>query len=346
MHLPSQLCCLEHSEPLIADPGESLSALVCSAGCRVPLVRGIPRFVALSNYASGFGLQWNTFRQTQLDSFTGTTISGDRLTRCFGGSLDLLRDKSVLEVGCGAGRFTELMLAAGAHVFACDLSQAVEANFENCQEWPDYFVCQADARQLPVVPHSFDYVVCIGVIQHMPSPEETIAVLARHVKPGGMLIIDHYSHNCVQNFLQRNLRRLLIRLPASVAKQATLGMARALLPVHRFAWKNLTHRRGLWRLRARLVRHSPLIDYFDVFPQLGNKLVSEWSKLDTHDALTDYYKHLRTCEEIEASLRSCGLTELEVSYGGNGVEARARMPVSGAGREARARARVKTAAMA
>jgi SAM-dependent methyltransferase len=298
------------------------------------VVGGIPRFVGLSNYASGFGLQWKTFRQTQLDSFTGTTISKDRLTRCFGGSLDLLRGKSVLEVGCGAGRFTELMLAAGAHVFACDLSQAVEANYENCKGWPNYFVCQADARLIPVVPNSFDFVLCIGVIQHTPSPEETIAVLARHVRPGGMLVIDHYSHNYEQNFLQRNLRRLLIRLPASIAKSVTLGIAGALLPLHRFTWKTLMHRRGLWRLRARLVRHSPLIDYFELFPQLGEKLVSEWSILDTHDALTDYYKHLRTREEIEASLSSCGLTELEVSYGGNGVEARARMPISGPGREA------------
>jgi SAM-dependent methyltransferase len=233
----------------------------------------------------------------------------------------------VLEVGCGAGRFTELMLAAGARVFACDLSQAVEANYENCRGWPDYFVCQANALQLPVVPHSFDFVLCIGVIQHTPSPEETIAALARQVKPGGMLVIDHYTHWYSQNFLQRNLRRLLIRLPVRIAKPATLGMARSLIPLHRLSlkWKK---RRGLWRLRDALLKHSPVIDYLELFPQLGDRLMEEWSILDTHDALTDYYKHLRTCEEIEDCLRSCGLVDLEVSYAGNGVEARARMPLT------------------
>jgi SAM-dependent methyltransferase len=329
MHLPSQLCCLEHSQPLTAEPAGSPSTLKCPAGCSVPVVRDIPRFVDLSNYASGFGLQWNTFRKTQLDSYTGTTISRTRLARCFGGSLDVVGGKSVLEVGCGAGRFTELLLGAGARVFACDLSQAVEANYENCHGWPDYFVCQANALQLPVIPHSFDFVLCIGVIQHTPSPEETIASLARQVKPGGMLVIDHYTHSYVQNFLQRNLRRLLIRLPARIAKPMTLGMARALLPLHRVSWK-WKDRRGLWRLRNALLKHSPFIDYLDLFPQLGDQLVAEWSVLDTHDALTDYYKHLRTREEIEECLRSCGLTELEVSYGGNGVEARARMPVASA----------------
>ncbi len=333
MHLPPQLCCLKHSQGMTSDPFDSPVALRCPGGCSVPVVRDIPRFVDSSNYASGFGLQWNTFRKTQLDSYSGTTISRDRLTRCFGGSLDVVRDKTVLEVGCGAGRFTELMHSAGAVVFACDLSQAVEANYENCHGCPNYFVCQADARELPVLPHSFDFVLCIGVIQHTPSPEETIAALARHVKPGGMLIVDHYSHAYVQNFLQRNLRRLLIRPPARIAKPLTLGLARALLPLHRISWK-WKNRRGLWRLRPALLRHSPFIDYLDLFPQLGDQLGAEWSVLDTHDALTDYYKHLRTREEIEACLLSCGLIDLEVSYGGNGIEARARMPAR-AGRATR-----------
>jgi SAM-dependent methyltransferase len=331
-----ELRCLGHARPLTAasDEGriESSSCLKCPEGCRVPIVQGIPRFVDSSNYAAGFGLQWNAFRKTQLDSFTGTTISKDRLTRCLGGSLDVLHGKSVLEVGCGAGRFTEVMLAAGARVFACDLSPAVEANYENCHHWPDYFVCQADARKLPVEPHSFDFVVCLGVIQHTPDPEKTIAALAGYVKTEGTLVIDHYSKEYGANFLQRNLRRLFIRLPARLSSSLAIGLARALLPLHRLTWKT---RRGVWRLRAPLRRYSPLIDYNDAYGQLGHRLLSEWSVLDTHDTLTDYYKHLRSREEIEACLRSCGLVEIEVSYGGNGVEARARMPAAPAGREAR-----------
>ena len=120
------------------------------------------------------------------------------------------------------------------------------------------------------------------------------------------------------------------RLPASIAQPVTLGLARTLLPLHRTSWQWKT-RRGLWRLRPALLKHSPFIDYLDLFPQLGDQLVAEWSVLDTHDALTDYYKHLRTREEIEACLRSCGLIDLEVSCGGNGVEARARMPAVRAG---------------
>jgi SAM-dependent methyltransferase len=286
------------------------------------VVNGIPRFVESANYADAFGLQWNAFRKTQLDSYTGTTISKDRLTRRLGGTLEVLRDKSVLEVGCGAGRFTELLLAAGARVFACDLSSAVEANYENCYQPANYFVCQADARQIPVKANSFDYVICLGVLQHTPSPEETIAALAGYVKPGGSLVLDNYSDRYPVNFLRKHLRRMLIRLPASIAKPLALALSRALLQVHKVTW---TPRRGLWRLRAPLLKHSPLFDYHDIFPELGDKLLGEWAILDTHDTLTDYYKNLRTRDQIEACLRSCGLTELDVQYVGMNVEANARL---------------------
>ena len=321
MNLPPELRCVEHHQQLTEHPSE----LKCESGCRVPVVRGIPRFVSSENYAAGFGLQWNAFGKTQLDSHTGLTISRDRLAAALGGSLEVLRGKSVLEVGCGAGRFTEVMLAAGARVFAFDLSTAVEANYENCHHSPNYFVCQADLRQAPVEPHSFDLVVCLGVIQHTPSPEETISALAGYVRPGGALVIDHYAREYPRSFVQRNLRRLLIHLPARLAKPTAIGLARFLLPLHKLTW---SERRGVWRLRRLLRRASPLIDYYEMYPQLGKERLAEWSMLDTHDTLTDYYKHLRTTQQIEECMRSCGLVDITAYYGGNGIEARAKWPAS------------------
>lgn len=330
MHLPLELLCLDHGLPLSAGGAnlilETTSALSCDRGCRVPVVRGIPRFVDSENYAAAFGLQWNAFSKTQLDSYTGLTLSRDRLAGALGAPVDSLRDENVLEVGCGAGRFTEVMLAAGARVVACDISSAVEANYANCSTWPNYFICQADARAVPVAPHSFDFVVCLGVIQHTPSPEETIKALAGYVRPGGALVIDHYGPAYPATFSRRFLRSLLLRLPRPTAKKLSLGLARALLPLHRLGWNQ---KRGRWRWRRQLRRFSPLVDHYEVYPQLGDQLLSEWALLDTHDTLTDYYKHLRSPEEIEACLRACGLVELEVSYGGNGVEARGRMPAAG-----------------
>ncbi len=113
------------------------TALVSELGERYDVLDGIPRFVPVDNYASSFGLQWNTYRETQLDSYTGIPLSRSRLERIAGGSMDVFRGKAVLEAGCGAGRFTEIMLQAGAGVFAADISRAVEANYRNCRSYRD-----------------------------------------------------------------------------------------------------------------------------------------------------------------------------------------------------------------
>ncbi|PJF37881.1 MAG: class I SAM-dependent methyltransferase, partial [Phototrophicales bacterium] len=118
----------------------------------------------MDNYASSFGIQWNHYRLTQLDSHTGTTLSRDRLVRCLGGSLDVVKGKRVLEAGCGAGRFTELLLEAGAELVSIDLSSAVEANYENFKDKPNYFVAQASILDLPFAQEQFDIVICLGVI--------------------------------------------------------------------------------------------------------------------------------------------------------------------------------------
>lgn len=328
MLTPAELRCIVHGLPLGpvgAAVADRARVLACAAGCAVPVEGGIPRFVPSENYASGFGLQWKHFRRTQLDSYSGTTISRDRLARCLGGSLDVVRGKVVLEAGCGAGRFTEVLLAAGARVVATDLSVAVEANYDNCARSVDYFVCQADLRRLPVAPAAFDIVLCLGVIQHTPSPEESIAALASYVKPGGMLVIDHYSHEYPLTPSRRVLRAALLRLRPERAKQAALQLSRALLPFHRLLWRRT---RGFGRLRRYLSRVSPLVDYYDSYPQLSRALLSEWAVLDTHDALTDYYKHFRAPAEIAATLEALGLEGIVAAPGGNGVEARARRPVA------------------
>jgi 2-polyprenyl-3-methyl-5-hydroxy-6-metoxy-1,4-benzoquinol methylase len=289
----------------------------------VPIVRGIPRFVPSEGYAAAFGWQWNRFQRSQLDSYTGTTISHDRLARCLGGSLDVVRGKVVLEAGCGAGRFTEILLDAGARVVATDLSSAVEANYSNCGTAQDYFICQADVRELPVAPRSFDVVVCLGVVQHTPQPEETLAALAGYVKPGGLLAIDHYSRAYPATLSRRLIRSLLLRMSPEHAHHIALGVVRTLLPVHRALWHR---RRGFGRLRRYLGRVSPVVDYYDAYPDLKPELLSEWALLDTHDTLTDRYKHLRDPEEIRAALVELGLANVEVCAGGNGVEARAHGP--------------------
>lgn len=297
---------------------EGESELRCSEGHVFAVRDGIPRFAG-DAYSSAFGTQWRAFRRTQLDSHTGLPISADRARRCLGPAWNELEGAQVLECGCGAGRFTEVLLGRGADVASIDLSSAVDANQENFPQNAYHRVAQADIRKLPFTPQTFDVVFCLGVVQHTPDPEASIGALYEHVKPGGWLVIDHYSRRW-QWLLSTApaFRAVLKRLSNDRGLAATEQLVKTLLPLHRRA-------RGAAATLLRRV--SPVQSYFDKLP-LENRDQYEWAVLDTHDALRDWFKHFRTPTQIEVALRDLGLVDVWVATGGNGVEARGRRPGS------------------
>jgi len=299
--------------------------LVGPDGERVPIVRGIPRFVPSQLYASAFGLQWNVHRYTQLDSRTGADLSETRLERCLGTPLAALDGKTVLEPGCGAGRFTELLVRAGALVHAIDLSAAVDANLHNIGAKPTYRVAQADIRAIPFPPASFDLVLCLGVLQHTPSPEDSILALWTMVKPGGQLVIDHYTWTLSRVTKLAPLYRVILkRLPPATAKRITDRLVDLFFPLH---WA-LRHAHWAQMLLSRV---SPCLAYCHFAPELTRAQHDDWCRLDTFDQLTDHYQHLRTTGQVRRALAARGADSVEVWRHGSVVEARCRKPDEAAG---------------
>ncbi len=306
--------------PVDGEPLDGIDVLRCGAGHAFPRRKGIVRFAEENGYSEAFGAQWLRFRRTQLDSYTGTKISADRARRCLGERLwSGLEGLDVLECGCGAGRFTEVLLGRGARVTSVDLSAAVEANQESFPQDERHRLAQADILALPFPARSFDVAFCLGVVQHTPEPEAAIRALHDQVKPGGWLVFDHYSRR-LQWWLSTAplFRAYLKRLPPERGLAATDRVVRALLPLHRRAGP-----------AAPLLRRlSPVETYYDKLP-LSDEAQREWALLDTHDALCDWYKHFRTREQIESILQALGLEEIWCEEGGNGVEARGCRPLEG-----------------
>jgi len=301
--------------------------LQCGSGHRFVVRRGIPRLLASQNtYADAFGEQWTEYRITQLDSYTHTDISKDRLRRCLGEALwSSLRQTTrteILESGCGAGRFTEILLQLpAASVTSTDLSSAVEPNRINCPLSDRHRILQCDINQMPFRPEQYGIVLCLGVIQHTKNSERTIADLYRQVKPGGWLVIDHYTQTLsyYTKLSEWLLRPILKRVSPARGLTITKALTRAFFPLHRAV-------RNARPLQMLLSRVSPLLTYFQAFPQLNDQLQYEWAELDTHDSLTDFYKHLRSVRSIRATLQDLGARHVWVQRGGIGVEARCQKP--------------------
>ena len=291
------------------------------------IIKGIPRFVNKKNYNESFGFQWNQYKKTQLDSYTGFPLSERRLERCMGKKLcDSISNKLILEAGCGAGRFTEILLKWGAYVVSMDMSSAVEANKDNSPPNDRHLIVQADILQIPFAEQQFDIVICLGVIQHTPCPEDTIRALYRQVRSGGWLVLDHYIYS-VSYFTQ--IPRILFRLifkqiePLKAYKIIDLFI-NIFLPLHRFGRTS-----RLWQAVMR--RTTPVVSYYYDFPNLPDNIQKEWALLDTFDNLTDYYKHFRSVKQIKNCMLELGMENIQCWKGGNGIEARGRRPDANVG---------------
>lgn len=296
---------LELAEAKEADGRVTEGELRSVSGCRYPIVNSIPRFVRSDNYAASFGLQWNRFRSTQLDSVSGIPISRDRFFAYSKWLPDQLRGKRVLDVGCGAGRFTEIALASGARVTAIDYSSAVDACWANLGPHPDLDVLQADLFHMPLVTGRFDYVYCFGVLQHTPDPAGAFDSVARQVAPGGGLAVDVYPWLLRNLFWSKYwLRPMTRRIRDERLFEAVERFVPALLPASDFL-------AGV-PVAGRYLRYLlPVANYSGVYP-LNELQRKEWAVLDTFDMLSPRHDHPQRASTLRSWFASSGFTDFSV----------------------------------
>ena len=98
----------------------------------------------------------------------------------------------ILDVGCGTGMFTKLLVQRAHFVVGVDLSLGM---LHAAGDMPrGVSLVQADADHLPFQDGTFDVVVSITLLQNMPDPGSTVRELARVLKRGGLLIVSTLRH--------------------------------------------------------------------------------------------------------------------------------------------------------
>ncbi len=310
---------LELTDGAPRDPKESVQngRLACRrCALSFPVVGGIPRFARDEDYAGSFGFQWNTFRKTQLDSYTTLRLSHDRLYLVTQWPRSM-KDCLVLEAGSGAGRFTEILLKTGATVFSFDLSNAVEANAANNAHRPNLNLFQGSIYEIPVREGIFDKVLCLGVLQHTPDPERSFHSLVRFLRPGGEIAVDIYARNLRSLLCWKYLLRPITTRMRKDRLFRWVGYAvKALLPSAIFL------RRVGGRWGARLM---PILQYSHW--GLPYELNREWATLDTFDMYSPAHDHPRSLAEVRRWFESAGLEKTVIEYGPNGVVARGCRPL-------------------
>jgi len=283
------------------------------------IVNHIPRFVSMENYASGFGFQWSKHAKTQHDSYSGTKISENRFFEETKWPRDL-RGETILEVGSGAGRFTEQAVSTGAMVVSIDYSEAVDTNYHGNGDKDNLLIVQGDIYVMPFPINFFDKVLCIGVLQHTPDVEKSFLCLPKYVKPGGSLVIDVYRRRWWTYLLltQRWMRPLTKRLDPET-------LYRIVVKWVNFVWP-------LARVLSRLpkskyiIRNLLLVSQYQGVLPLNDDQQKEWAILDTFDVFSPAYDKPQTLRTVKSWFEKAGLENIEVHYGYNGIEGRGTKP--------------------
>lgn len=192
----------ERKELLLTDPGKGsalfLTAEGLSDGTNIvyPFKNGAYRIAQNDNYTENFGYQWNKFATTQIDKSSQIDASKRRFFAETNWDKEDLTGKNILEVGSGAGRFSQIMLDyTKANLYSVDYSNAVEANYKNNGTNERLKLFQASIYDMPFAKGQFDKVVCVGVLQHTPDVERSVQSLIEMAAPGGEVVVDFYSVN-------------------------------------------------------------------------------------------------------------------------------------------------------
>lgn len=95
---------------------------------------------------------------------------------------------TLLDVGCGGGLLSEPLARMGFAVTGIDAGDrnigVAKAHLQESGLTIDYRL--AGPEDMP--PESFDVVLCMEVVEHVPDPAEFLALTARALRPGGMFV--------------------------------------------------------------------------------------------------------------------------------------------------------------
>ena len=114
-------------------------------------------------------------------------------------SMAAVRNKRVVDVGCGGGILAEAMALRGARVTGIDLAakplgvarlHAMETGVADL----DYREISAEALAAEQ-PAEFDVVTCMEMLEHVPDPASTVRACAALVKPGGWVFFSTLNRN-------------------------------------------------------------------------------------------------------------------------------------------------------
>ena len=253
---------------------------------------------------TGFGREWSEFDQVELGA--------DELESIFDSYFSIFPFEELppgaegFDLGCGSGRWADLVLAKVGRLHCIDPSQlALNVARRRLARRPGAAFHQASVDEMPLADGSQDFGYSLGVLHHVPDTGTAMAACVRKLKPGAPFLV--YLYHSFDNrpvwygtlwVMSDVARKGISRLPFPLRKTVTSIVAAFIYwPVARIA--RLTESMGkevvnfplsFYRNRSFYVMRTDALDRF------GTRLEHRFSR-----------------REIEDMMRSAGLADIRFS---------------------------------
>lgn len=146
-----------------------------------------------------------------------------------------LKDKNILDIGCGGGLLTEALARRGAAVTGLDISDAsLTIARHHCKQsnLEINYINSTVEDFAGTNTRKFDVITCMEMLEHVPDPVSVIKSCAELIKPGGDVFFSTLNRNLPSYILAVIFAEYLLKLlPAG-----THDYSRFIRPSELFSW--------------------------------------------------------------------------------------------------------------
>ncbi|MBC7627772.1 class I SAM-dependent methyltransferase [Ferruginibacter sp.] len=249
---------------------------------------------------SSFGEEWlkfSNFNEKDINQF------GDEYFDITDASI-LNKNTYALDMGCGSGRFSRYLSSKVGFIEVMDPSEAIWAAEKLLCGINNVRMINASADSIPFNDNTFDLVLSIGVLHHIPDTQMAMQNCVSKVKPGGYFFVYLYYNLDNRGFVFRfifkivNWIRKIISSMPSVLKKLMCDLLAVMIYVPIIFTGKVLHFVGLQGLAKKI----PLSYYQDKsFFIIRN---------DALDRFGTRLEHRFSKAEIQLMMETCGLINI------------------------------------
>ena len=159
------------------------------------------------------------------------------------------KNKNILEVGCGTGRFAHMAAKSGAKVLAIDFA---ESSIKIAKKTHHHQNLCFKKMNVNNISGKFDIIVSLGTLEHMDNPFEILKKFKKHLNPKGKIILTNPNWTNPRGLILLTLH-FLFNAPI------TLADLHYLTPVDHIKWAKKINMKLNWKTIEQSWGHGPLL---------------------------------------------------------------------------------------